>query len=272
MIHDSRKRLGQHFLVSPDVLKKIIAAAELSPNDTVLEIGPGAGALTRALARHAGQVIAVEKDERLCRELEAEFGRERISNVRLACGDILKIPLADLGLPRSYRVIANIPYYLTSRLIRRLLEGERLPSDAFLMVQKEVALRITARPPDMNLLGLSIQIYGAPEILFIVSRSAFSPPPEVESAFIAIRDIRPLESRHNAPAGVLFRIARAAFQGKRKTIENSLSHNLKIPKALLAETISWRYLLKKRPEELEIREWELISRSLMAYFPESISD
>lgn len=264
--------LGQHFLVSPDVLKKIISAADLSKSDTVLEIGPGTGILTRALARHCRTVVAVEKDAGLCHGLQAVFERERITNVRFVLGDILKIPFERLGLPPQYLVVANIPYYLTSRLIRRLLTSAAAPERIFLMVQKEVALRMIARPPDMNLLGLSVQACGTPEILFLVPPKAFSPRPKVDSAFIAIRDIRPFESRHGAPAEVFFRIARAAFQGKRKTIENSLSHNLKIPKALLAEAISQRHWLKKRPEGLEMGEWELLSRDLLAHFPGNISD
>lgn len=266
------RRLGQHFLVSPDILKKIIWAAGLSQNDTALEIGPGTGTLTRALARQSGMVVAVEKDAELYRALEAALNREKISNVRLVLGDILKTSFERLGLPPHYVVVANIPYYLTSRLIRRLLESEATPQRIFLMVQQEVALRMTARPPDMNLLALSVQAYGTPEVLFAVPPKAFSPPPKVDSAFIAIRDIRPFESRHGTPAEVFFRLARAAFQGKRKTIENSLSHNLGIPKKPLAKVLVTHDLAQKRPEELDIGDWVRLSKDLMAHFPESIQN
>ncbi len=156
MIHTS-KRLGQHFLISSEVLKKIISAAELSPQDTVLEIGPGTGVLTRAMADCGARIIAVEKDERLAAMLEDECKRRGMASVRIIRGDILKIPFARLGLPPHYRVVANIPYYLTGRLIRRLLEAAPPPRDILLMVQVEVAERITAKPPHMNLLALAVQ-------------------------------------------------------------------------------------------------------------------
>lgn len=255
MLHAS-KRLGQHLLTSRSVLAKIIAAAELSTRDTVLEIGPGTGILTRALADRAGSVIAVEKDQDLCQSLKTRFAEEGIANVRLICGDTMKIPLEDLAMPDRYLVVANIPYYLTSRLIRRLLEAERPPERIFLMVQREVALRITARPPRMNLLALSVQAYGKPEIILTAPPEAFSPPPAVSSALIAIRSISgSFFARQRTDPARFFRVIRAAFQGKRKTLENSLSRNLKLPKTEIMELLARQKLAGKRPETLTLEDW-----------------
>ena len=141
------KLLGQHFLRSRQVLQKIIAAAELSQEKTVLEIGPGLGTLTRALAKRAGLVVAVEKDQRLAEQLEKSLASELIANVRVVRGDILKINFADLKLPPDYSVVANIPYYLTSRLLRTLLESKHPPREMILTVQKEVAERLWPNRP-----------------------------------------------------------------------------------------------------------------------------
>ncbi|MDP3727591.1 MAG: 16S rRNA (adenine(1518)-N(6)/adenine(1519)-N(6))-dimethyltransferase RsmA [bacterium] len=257
------KRLGQHFLTSPAVLAKIIAAAKLSPDETVLEVGPGTGVLTRALAARARRVIAVEKDAELCRSLGDNLKKEGVSNVRLIRGDILKIPLEDLALPERYAVVANIPYYLTSRLIRTLLESRHPPTRMLLMVQREVADRICTRPPKMNLLALSVQAYGKPKILFRVPALAFSPSPEVDSAFIEIGNINAsFFTNHRISPEFFFRTARAAFQGKRKMLENSISHNLKLPKASVREALVVLRLSKKRPEELAAEDWARLYRAL----------
>ena len=234
--------LGQRFLVSSAVLAKIIESAKLSSDDTLLEIGPGTGILTFELARRAREVIAVEKDSRLAAALAGELERRGITNVRLILGDILKIPLEKLVVhpPRSwekynkpkvrergavrYRVVANIPYYLTSRLIRVLLEAEHPPSDILLMVQKEVAERIVARPPKMNLLALSVQAYGRAEIICRVPASAFSPRPRVDSALIKISDISTaFFHKHHISPHAFFALTRAGFSQKRKTLANSLA-------------------------------------------------
>ena len=263
MIHDSRKRLGQHFLVSPDVLKKIISAAALSPSDMVLEIGPGRGALTRSLAASGAQVVAIEKDRRLTDLLKDECKERGLKNVRIVAGDILKIDLAELGLGDDYRVIANIPYYLTARLIRRLLETEPSPRDLLLMVQREVAERITAKPPRMNLLALSVQTYAEAKILFPVPQSAFHPAPEVESAFIAITAIsdRFFHANRIEPK-TFFRIIRASFSGKRKVLENSLSKNLKLSKEMVIPALRRESVIGRRPAELTLADWISVTRVL----------
>lgn len=262
--------MGQRFLRSRSVLRKIIAAADLKPTDVVLEIGPGTGTLTRALAERAGQVITVEKDERLFQLLDEQLKKEGIANVHLIHGDILKIPLEKLVVhflrswkyynksteaPR-YRVVANIPYYLTSRLIRRLLEAEHPPKDILLMVQKEVAERITAKPPRMNLLALSVQAYGRPEIVAPVPASAFSPRPKVDSAIIRISEISNVFFReHRITARNFFATAKTGFHHKRKVLVNSLAKTFGDKPAAAAALRACGLRPNARPEELSPREW-----------------
>ena len=256
------KLLGQHFLVSGPILKKIIAAAELSPNDTVLEVGPGLGTLTVELAQRAQRVIAVEKDSRLIPALEKNLRDQHIANVEIVAGDILKLFPGELALPDEYRVIANIPYYLTSRLIRILLEGEHPPRDILLMVQQEVAKRIVAEPPHMNLLGLAVQTYATPKTLFAVPPRAFSPPPQVSSALVSIKNIgRSFFVEQSVDEKKFFLVARAGFQGRRKILENTLSRNLNIAKPKVREILGAHHLFGKRPETLSREEWARLTHA-----------
>lgn len=175
----------------------------------------------------------------------------------------MKIPFAELGLPRGYRVVANIPYYLTARLLRLLLTGEHQPRDMLLMVQREVAERIVARPPRMNLLALSVQAYGDPKIIFDVPRSAFSPRPKVDSAFIRIGNInKEFFTSRAIDEEKFFTVLRAAFRGKRKVLENTLSKNLKLPKLAVAEVLASLTFSGKRPEELSPAEWGKLVRAI----------
>ncbi len=256
--------MGQRFLVSRAVLEKIIAAADLSRTDTVLEIGPGLGTLTRALAERAGRVIAVEKDGQLVEILREKLAAEGFRNVELIHGDILKLFPAHLPLPSGpYKVVANIPYYLTGRLLRLLLSGAYPPKEMLLMVQKEVAERIVAKPPKTNLLTLAVQAYGEPEALFRVPASAFHPRPRVDSALIRIKSIgKHFFIRHRLREEIFFKVLGAAFRGKRKTLENVLSKNLNVPKVRLRETLTALGLTGKRPEMLSLGEWGELTRAL----------
>jgi len=248
--------MGQRFLVSRSVGAKIIASARLEPNDTVLEIGSGRGELTMGLARAAGRVIAVEKDPRLIAILRQRLARQGVRNITLIHGDILKILASGSITSNPYKVVANIPYYLTSRLIRKLLEAEHPPEEILLMVQREVAERIAAEPPRMNLSGLAVQAYGRPEILFWVPAEAFRPRPKVDSAFIRISDIsREFFLRHRISPAAFFTVLRAAFRGKRKTVENALAKNLPRPKARIAAITERLGLAGKRPEQLTLDDW-----------------
>jgi len=253
-----KKSLGQHFLTCEWALDAIVDAARLVPSDTVLEIGPGTGALTRALASRVKKVIAVEKDELLAAALTQEFAKKRIANVKIHEGDILKnIP----PLPHGYKIVANIPYYLTARLLRLFLEEENKPVHIVLMIQKEVAERITSKPPHENLLALSVQAFGTPSIIKTVPSTCFSPRPKIDSAIISISDISDtffLQNQINPQN--FFRIMRLAFSQKRKMLSNSLSVLLDKP-SLMQIFTDLSLNPKIRPEELSLDQWaQLILR------------
>jgi len=202
------KLLGQNFLIDRTVLEKIIGAADLSKKDTVLEVGPGLGILTEELAKHAGGVIAVEKDKGLASFLQKRFGR--VKNIDILQGDAMKFnsPQPPLKLRGGegelyhYKLVANIPYYLTSHLIRKFLEAENPPAQIVLMVQKEVAQRICAKPPEMSLLAVSVQFYAEPKIISFVSKKSFWPRPKVDSAIIKITP-RDTNTCHSCPESVI---------------------------------------------------------------------
>jgi 16S rRNA (adenine1518-N6/adenine1519-N6)-dimethyltransferase len=252
------RSLGQNFLADDVALSNVVAAAELSEEDEVLEIGPGLGSLTRRLAQAAGQVVAVEIDGRLIPallEILASF-----SNIRIVAGDILALRPADLVTSPGYRVVANIPYYITSALMRHLLEADPRPSRMVLTVQREVADRICANPGKMSLLALSVQVYGHPVIKAQIPAGAFYPPPQVDSAVIRVDLYRePL-----IPASELdlfFRLAKAGFSQKRKTLKNALSAGLALEKenveALLLEA---GIEPNRRAETLSLDEWGKLVR------------
>ncbi len=257
------KFLGQHFLVDENILRKIIEAAAIKNTDTVLEVGSGLGILTFEIARRAGKVIAVEKDPVLAEILKKEIKKRGITNIEVTIGDILKMPIGIFARICPYRVIANIPYYLTARLIRKLLEEVPQPKDILFTVQKEVAERIVSKPPHMNLLALAVQLYGTPKILFTIPKSAFWPAPEVEAAVIKIENI---SKKIFLDVGVsepdFFRIVRAAFQTKRKILLNSLARPTSTDKASLQIILaSLGITPSARPQELDVQQWiSLVAR------------
>jgi len=252
------KRLGQNFLVDESVIQKIVDIAEIAADDTVLEIGPGAGGLTVCLAQVARQVVAVELDGRLMPVLEQALSP--YSNVRLVQGDILALDPARLLDSPGYLVVANIPYYITSALIRHLLEAQNRPSRLVLTVQREVAERICASPGDLSLLALSVQVYGQPQVHARIPAGAFFPAPKVDSAVVRV-DLYPQPA---IPAGLreaFFRLAKAGFSQKRKTLENALAASLAWPKdqaraLLLAAGIDPR----RRAETVSLEEWGALAR------------
>src|SRR3989344_2057421 len=187
------KGLGQNFLIDKNILEKIIESADLKSGDTVLEVGPGIGTLTKELAQKAGKVIVVEKDQKMIeilKETLAVFSAQGGSasggkNIEIIQGDILKLSPKPYTL-NPYKVVAKIPYYLTSPLIRKFLEQENPPQEIILMIQKEVAQRICAKPPNMSLLAVSVQFYAEPKIISFVPKSCFLPAPKIDSAIIKI--------------------------------------------------------------------------------------
>jgi 16S rRNA (adenine1518-N6/adenine1519-N6)-dimethyltransferase len=239
-------------------LEKIVSAAEIMPNDTVLEIGPGLGSLTRYLAIAAREVVAVELDPNLLPPLKAVLAPYH--NVRLVQGDILKLAPQDLITEKDYLVVANIPYYITSAVIRHLLENEPEPRRIVLTVQKEVAERIVAKPGDMSLLALSVQIYGGPHIAAEIPAEAFYPAPKVDSAVLVV-DIYPAPLIHEELLDTFFRLIKAGFAQKRKTLRNSLSSGVHISPAETTELLTAADIdPQRRAETLSIEEWERLSR------------
>src|SRR3989344_6049176 len=260
------KLLGQHFLVDQNILQKIIKVAGIKNSDTVLEIGPGTGTLTFELAKHAGKVITVEKDRALAEILKEEIEHREVKNIEMIAGDILKMPRESFARMVPYWVVANIPYYLTARLIRKLLEEVPQPNDILFTIQKEVAERIVSKPPHMNLLALAVQIYGMPKILFKIPRNAFSPSPKVDSALLAIKNI----SKNNfSDSGIsesdFFKMVRAAFQTKRKMLLNSLARQTSIDKPSLEITLaSLKIPPSLRPEALGLDQWIKLAKIVLA--------
>jgi 16S rRNA (adenine1518-N6/adenine1519-N6)-dimethyltransferase len=220
-----RKDLGQNFLQSSEALQIILRAADLHGNETVLEIGPGLGALTLRLAEQAERVVAVEYDPRLLRPLQALL--EGNSRVEVLHGDILELEWEVLGLDGEYCVIANIPYNITSALLRRLLEAPARARRLLLTVQREVADRIVAAPGKMSLLALSVQLYGTVSIAARLPAEAFYPQPEVSSAVLRI-EVHPSPRVAKSRAGPLFRLARAGFAQRRKKLRNALAAGLAV--------------------------------------------
>ncbi len=253
----AHKGLGQNFLQDPLALEAIVSAAEIQPTDMVLEIGPGLGSLTRYLAVSAREVVAVELDEKLIPPLKAVLAPYQ--NVRLIHGDILKLSPGDLIAGRDYIVVANIPYYITSAVIRHLLENEPKPRRIVLTVQKEVAQRICAKPGDMSLLALSVQVYGKPRSAAHIPAEAFFPAPKVDSAVLCV-DIYPSPLIKEELLDTFFKLIKAGFSQKRKTLRNSLSAGLHISPSEAAELLERANIdPQRRAETLSIEEWERLS-------------
>ncbi len=247
------KKLGQNFLQDPAILDKIVQVAEVGENDTVLEIGPGLGSLTRHLAVSAKEVIAIEIDKKIIPALKTSLSG--YANAKIINDDILNIIPAEIIDAPEYLVVANIPYYITSAILRHLLENDPRPRQMVLTIQEEVAQRICAKEK-LSLLALSVQVYGHPEIAMKIPAGAFYPPPNVDSAVISIT----LHNEPRIPSALLddfFKLAKAGFGQKRKTLRNSLSAGLHITategESLLA---SAGIDPKRRAETLSIEEWK----------------
>jgi 16S rRNA (adenine1518-N6/adenine1519-N6)-dimethyltransferase len=257
----AHKGLGQNFLQDPLALQKIATAAEIQPTDTVLEIGPGLGSLTRYLAVAAKEVVAVELDADLLPPLKQVLAPYQ--NVRLIHGDILKLSPKDLIARRDYLVVANIPYYITSAVIRHLLEAEAKPRRIVLTVQKEVAERICAQPGAMSLLALSVQVYGKPRIAEHIAAEAFFPVPKVDSTVLVV-DIYPSPRIKEELLDSFFKLIKAGFSQKRKTLRNSLSSGLHISPEQAAELLTRADIdPQRRAETLSIEEWDRLSSSVV---------
>ncbi|HEX9896539.1 MAG TPA: 16S rRNA (adenine(1518)-N(6)/adenine(1519)-N(6))-dimethyltransferase RsmA [Dehalococcoidales bacterium] len=252
----ARKGLAQHFLVDGGVVKQILAAAELSPSDTIIEVGPGLGVLTGELVKSAGKVIAIELDQRLAGLLKGKMASP--DNLAVINDNVLKTDPAQLLTPlgvSDYKVVANLPYYITGAVIRHFLEASLKPRLMVLMVQREVAKQITAKPGEMSLLSVSVQFYGVPKIAAKVPAHAFYPTPKVDSAVLRI-DVYPQPKVAVNNVDEFFRLVKAGFSANRKQLINSLSHGLDLPKTEVLLFLEKAGIdPKRRAETLTIGEW-----------------
>ncbi len=248
------KTLGQNFLVNKGVVGKIIQAARLTGAETILEIGPGRGALTFELARTAHKVVAVEKDKALAQALREKLAQENIENVEVITDDILEFLSTPYSLRTTpYTIVANIPYYLTSALIRALLEHEHKPRNIILTIQKEVAQRICAKDGKESILSLSVKFYADPAILFFVSRGSFFPVPNVDSAVI---EITPRAEKPKTDPRAFFTLVKAGFSSPRKKLASNLAEKLSLEKPTLEHAfIQTNIDQKARAETLSIDQW-----------------
>ena len=251
-----KKRLGQNFLANKGIVSKIIKSARLNADDIVLEIGPGPGALTFELARACQKVIAVEKDRELADLLREKLTQENISNVEIITDDILEFLSTRYSLLATrYSVVANIPYYLTSALIRRLLELPNMPENIFLTIQKEVAQRICALDGKESLLSLSVKFYADPKIHFYISRGSFTPPPKVDSAFI---EITPKKSPPPVAPERFFAVLKSGFSSPRKKLLSNLTHHL--PACLEVELLNIKKTQRTNKETIKSNLFKIFER------------
>ncbi|MDO8510457.1 MAG: 16S rRNA (adenine(1518)-N(6)/adenine(1519)-N(6))-dimethyltransferase RsmA [bacterium] len=259
----AKKSLGQHFLTSPAIAREIAATAELSSKDTVLEVGPGKGMLTRALLERGARVIALEKDLRLIAPLKEIFsGPIKSGQLEILYEDALEfLPEAHGLRPGGYKLVANIPYYITGALLRKFLEGNTQPSVLVLMVQNEVAGRITARDGKESILSLSVKTYGKVKKVRKVPATVFRPVPKVDSAVIKVNAINK-DFFKKFDEKSFFTLIHAAFGQKRKFLKNNLSAQFSktdISKAFEACRISE----KARAEDLPIETWQCLASELL---------
>lgn len=255
-----KKSLGQNWLVDEATLARIVAAAELTQQDTVLEIGPGLGSLTRHLAEEAGRVVAVELDGALIPPLGRVMAG--YAHVSIVHGDILSLDPSALVDTGSYKVVANLPYYITSSVVRRLLEAAVRPSLIVLTVQREVAQRMTAAPGQMSLLAVSVQFYGRPSIVAQIKAGAFYPVPKVDSAVVRL-DPYSHPAVEVADRKQFFAVVKAGFSQKRKQLHNALAAGLARPQHEIAAALERAGLDgRRRAQTLSLQEWASVAQAL----------
>lgn len=248
-----QKYMGQNFLWDLNIVKKIVQSADISKKDIIVEVGPGLGIITQGLVKKAKKVIAVEKDRAMVEILNDLF--KGYNNIEIIKEDILEL-IENKKLPKNYSVVANIPYYLTSNLIRKLLECKTPPNQMTLIIQKEVAQRICEKK-NLNLLAISVQIYAKPEIISYISKNSFWPKPKVDSAIIKISDIK-----KQKPNKYFFKIVKAGFSHPRKQIVNNLAEQLNFDKNTLKQWLIKNNIdYRQRPETLSLKDWIGLSKN-----------
>lgn len=254
----AKKSLGQHWLTDADALQAMCDAADLQPADVVLEIGPGLGALTELLVQRAHSVIAVEKDEVLAAELPEKITAK---NLRIVAQDILSFNLNDM--PPGFKIVANIPYYLTNNLIRLLSLSSNAPSRAVLLVQKEVAERVAAEPGQMSLLSVTAQFYWSVSLSRVVKAESFTPPPKIDSQILILKR-RDQVLFPDVDTDAFFMAARAGFAQRRKTLLNSLQAGLHLDKTRAVEVLERASIEPNtRAQALSMEHWHALYESLI---------
>lgn len=256
------KGLGQNFLIDEAALEAIVKGSGVGKTDSVLEIGPGLGSLTRRLAVHAERVVAVELDRKMIPVLKETLNL--FPNVEIVQSDILEYDPSVVFQHSAYRVVANIPYYITSAVIRHLLEQSARPVSMTLTIQKEVAERICAEPGDLSLLALSVRIYGDPSYILTIDKNAFHPVPKIDSAVVRI-DLFDTPLVPPAEADRFFRMIKAGFAQKRKTLRNSLTSGLGLERGKIEAALSLAGIdPARRAETLTIPEWLALQKELFS--------
>jgi len=278
------KKFGQNFLIDKTIIKKVIKAANLKPKDIVLEIGPGIGNLTQELAKKVKKVIAVEKDPKMIEILKETL--EDLKNVKIINKDILKLnfqfsifnfqSIPNFQFSNKYKIIANLPFYITAPVIRKFLESKHPPIEMVLITQKEVAQRICSKPPKMNLLAVSVQFYAKVKTISYVSKKSFWPQPKVDGAILKIK---PLKNKSRGRASTFFKVVKAGFSQPRKQLANNLTKGLALssPNGLALRSSNGLKLNKEqikfwllknniqpsqRAETLDIRDWINLTKSI----------
>jgi 16S rRNA (adenine1518-N6/adenine1519-N6)-dimethyltransferase len=247
------KSFGQNFLIDRSVLKKIVQAASIESDDEILEVGSGTGVLTRELAQKARRVVAVEL-ERDMLTLLTETTKD-YKNVELIARNLLFLNPTEIFAQTPYKLVANLPYYITAPTFRHFLENPNPPRLIVVMVQLEVAQRITANPGDLSLLAVSVQLYGTPTIIAQVPAHAFYPAPKVDSAILRI-DVNPQAPLTQTERDSFFRVVQAGFSERRKQLHNALTHSLHYKNELIRDWLAAADIeASRRAETLSIPDW-----------------
>ena len=261
-----QKKWGQNFLPDTRILESIADAGQVGPDDTVLEIGPGLGHLTRVLARRAARVVAVEVDRDLAAQLSVDFAST--PSVEIIHGDILQFDPGELMAARggsvdsaAFKVVANLPYYITSAILRHILEATHKPRIAVVMVQREVAQRMAAQPPEMRLLAVSVQFFALVHVVRTISAGAFYPRPKVDSAVVRLDVFDPPRTLEDTKR--FFEIVRAGFGERRKQLRNSLARGLTLDSDTVAAALTRAHIdPARRAETLTLDEWSTLCHAL----------
>jgi len=264
----AKKSLGQNFLVDRRIVSRILSAADLTPGDTVLEIGPGRGILTRPLAERTSALTAIELDDNLASTLTTEFAS--LPHVRIVHADAREVDISSVVAPDiAYKLIANLPYYAAQPIIRRFLEAAHKPTLMVVMVQREVARTMTAAPGDMSLLSVATQLYGRPRIVASVPPRSFRPAPKVTSAIVRI-EVYPQPALPLDSIDAFFTLVRAGFSAPRKQVHNCLQQGLSVTRDAAETMLSDAGIdPKRRPQTLSLYDWGSLYAAWRLRYPET---